>query len=427
MTHRKIEKPIHKGLLSITVVTIGLIFSNVSMAQIREDERATSEKLDELKKQIEISTERTKSLEQEAAQVREEIADIQQQLINSAADIQKTESNITRGEQNLAELLIREKELEEKLSDRNFEMASTLGAMQRLSMQSTNVVAFKPDEAINTLRTTSLLKVVLPDLKSRADVLENDLSELNVVRHDISRQNELLKQQLAALVISNGEIDELLKQRQVRQSVLEKTTREEQEKLKQFAENAKDLQELIDQIETEIALREEAARRAAKISRDRPAPAGSTTSVARLSTPDPSSNFAGSKGNLPLPASGSIGQSFNQLLPSGQRAKGITIDTRVGATVIAPHEGRIVYAGKFRTYGQLLIISHGDGYHTLLAGLENINSNVGQWVLKGEPVGQMSREAGPSNSRQKLYVELRQQGKPVNPLPWIIAMDRQGK
>lgn len=418
-----------QGLLKYTAVTTGLILCLASAhGQIREDERATSEQLDELKKQIEISTERAEQLEKETAQVREEVADIQQQLINSAADIQKTESDITRGEQNLAELLIREKELEESLSARNFEMASTLGAMQRLSMQSTNVVAFKPDEAINTLRTTSLLKVVLPDLQKRADVLENDLSELNEIRFDINKQNELLKQQLASLVIANGEIDDLLQQRQRRQSVLEQSSKEEQEKLKKFAENAKDLQELINQIETEIALREEAARRAAELSRDRPnRGGGSTTSVARASVPQPSSNFAGAKGNLPLPASGSIAQSFNQLLSTGQRTKGITIDTRVGATVIAPHDGSVVYAGKFRTYGQLLIISHGDGYHTLLAGLENINSIVGQSVLKGEPVGTMSNETGSSNSRQKLYVELRQHGRPVNPLPWIIAMDRQGK
>ena len=103
------------------------------------------------------------------------------------------------------------------------------------------------------------------------------------------------------------------------------------------------------------------------------------------------------------------------------------VDTLAGATVIAPHEGRIVFAGKFRSYGQLLIIAHGEGYHTLLACMENINGIVGQWVLKGEPIGQMSSDTSSSNSRQKLYVELRLKGKPINPLPWIVAMDRGGK
>ncbi|MDG1997291.1 MAG: peptidoglycan DD-metalloendopeptidase family protein [Emcibacteraceae bacterium] len=411
------------SLMCAAMVFFCLSFS-ISNSQIREDSKETAEKLDALKIQIEEATEKAEALEKQTAQAREEVAEIQQELINSAADIQKTEGNIIQSEANLKNLLEREDDLEGRLRDKNFEMASTLGAMQRLSLQKTSIVAFKPDDAVDTLRTTSLLRVILPDLKNRADLLQNDLTELNDVRYEITDQNTLLKKQLTTLVISNGEIDDLLKQRVVRQKELEKTTEEERKKLRQFAENAKNLQELVDQIEIEIALRDEAAQRAESFMRDKPTGKPQSTVIATAPVPSTGLGFEKSKGNLPLPARGNISQSFNQLLASGQRHKGITVDTRVGATVIAPHEGRVVFAGKFRTYGELLIISHGDGYHTLLAGMEKINSIVGQWVLKGEPVGQMSKTAGPSNSRQKLYVELRQKGKPVNPLPWIIAMDR---
>lgn len=424
MINFNILKIIKNRLRLYTVCGLGILLSiSFSHAQIRVNEQENSERLNELRKQIEETAEKAEELEKETAEVREEIADIQQQLINSAADIQQTEEQITNGESNLSELLIREKDLEERLKDKNFEMASTLGAMQRLSIQQTNVVAFKPGEAIDTLRTTSLLKVILPDLKNRATLIENDLDELNDVRYEITEQNTLLKQQLTALVIANNDIDVLLKKRMERQNTLELSTAKERQKLKQFAENAKDLQDLIDQIEIEIALRDEAAKKAESQLRDRPSSSRNSTNTATVSIPRAGTSFANAKGNIPLPARGTIGQSFNQLLATGSRAKGITIDTREGATVIAPHDGRIEFAGKFRTYGQLLIISHGDGYHTLLAGMENINSIVGQWVLKGEPVGQMSNETGLSNSRQKLYVELRQKGKPVNPLPWMVAMN----
>lgn len=419
-----IHKTIKNNLRFFTVCCLGvLLFISFSHAQIRENEQENSERLNELRKQIEETAEKAETLEKQAAEIREEIANIQQQLINSAADIQKTEDQITNGENNITELLIREKNLEERLKDKKFEMASTLGAMQRLSIQQTNVVAFKPGEAIDTLRTTSLLKVILPDLKNRASVIENDLDELSEVRFEITEQNTLLKQQLTALVIANNDIDVLLKKRMERQNALEFSTEKERQKLKQFAENAEDLQDLIDQIETEIALRDEAAKKAETLLRDRPSLSRNNINTATAPIPRDGTSFANAKGNLPLPARGTIGQSFNQLLNTGSRAKGITIDTREGATVIAPHDGRIEFAGKFRTYGQLLIISHGEGYHTLLAGMENINSIVGQWVLKGEPVGQMSNETGLSNSRQKLYVELRQKGKPVNPLPWMVAMN----
>ncbi len=415
----------------ILFVAIGgvLWFSEIqtSNAQIREDNAQNSERLDRLRQQIEQSSEKAKQLEEQAAAVRKEIAKIQQKLINSAAEIQSIEDEILEREATLKELRENEIELEERLANKKFEMASTLGAMQRLSIQKTSAVTFKPGEAVDTLRTASLLKVILPDLQNRATILQEDLSELNDVRDDIVQNNLELKAELTRLVIANEDIDTLLKQRVEQQKNLEYTTEQERAKIRSFAENAKDLQDLIEKIEREIALRDEAARRAVETLRDRPQSSANAV-TASTPMPDGAISFASAKGNLPLPARGSINQTFNQMLSTGQRSRGITVDTRPDATVIAPHDGRIVFAGPFRSYGQLLIIGHGDGYHTLLAGMENINGIVGQWVLKGEPVGQMSgNTANGSNSRQKLYVELRQEGKPINPLPWIVAMDRTGQ
>lgn len=408
------------------IMLIFIVSFSTSIAQIREDNKENSDRLDELRKQIEETSEKAQSLEKETQSIRQEISDIQRQLIKSAANIQTLEDEIYEKEANLRELRDTEVRLEESLKNKNFEMASTLGAMQRLSVQKTSVVAFKPDEAINTLRTTSLLKVILPDLRGRADLLEGDLSALSNVREDIIEQNKELRSELTKLVISNNEIDELLKKRTARQESLALSTKQERDKLRSFAENATDLQELIGQIEKEIALREDAAKRAQESLRDRPSGETGNTGIASVPIPRSTLNFASAKGNLPIPARGSINQVFGQMLTTGQRSKGIMIDTRPGATVIAPHEGRIEFAGKFRTYGQLLIISHGEGYHTLLAGMENINGIVGQWILKGEPIGQMNLDSRPSNSRQKLYVEFRERGKPINPLPWIVAMDRGG-
>jgi septal ring factor EnvC (AmiA/AmiB activator) len=115
------------------------------------------------------------------------------------------------------------------------------------------------------------------------------------------------------------------------------------------------------------------------------------------------------------------------VLAYGQRAigadsvsKGISIQTRTQAQVVAPYDGQIVYAGEFRGYGQILIIEHGGRYHTLLAGLERIDAGAGQWILAGEPIGVMgsSQEQIP-----ELYLELRHAGQPVNPLPWLATTD----
>jgi septal ring factor EnvC (AmiA/AmiB activator) len=85
---------------------------------------------------------------------------------------------------------------------------------------------------------------------------------------------------------------------------------------------------------------------------------------------------------------------------------------------VAPYDGQVVFAGPFRDYGQLLIIEHGEGYHMLLAGFERIDSAVSQTLLAGEPVGVMAR---PTEGNPRLYIELRHNGRPINPLPWLAT------
>jgi septal ring factor EnvC (AmiA/AmiB activator) len=135
-------------------------------------------------------------------------------------------------------------------------------------------------------------------------------------------------------------------------------------------------------------------------------------------TPATARSFSAAQGEMPFPARGRIVGRFGQSnMDSGAPSKGITLETRPGAQVIAPFDGQVVFAGSFRGYGLLLIIEHGEGYHTLLAGMARIDSTVGQHLLVGEPVGVMSEAEG----KPLLYVELRRNGQPVNPLPWLTA------
>lgn len=139
----------------------------------------------------------------------------------------------------------------------------------------------------------------------------------------------------------------------------------------------------------------------------------------------------------------------------GGTEKGITIATRTGAPVSAPADGWVVYAGPFRSYGQLLIINAGGGYHILMAGMERITVDLGQFVLAGEPVGVMgglsrtvantvqrgpggigsggsgaSAQNGSSSpatatGQPQLYVEFRKDGLSIDPTPWWAATDSQ--
>jgi murein hydrolase activator len=91
----------------------------------------------------------------------------------------------------------------------------------------------------------------------------------------------------------------------------------------------------------------------------------------------------------------------------------------------------VVYAGPFRNYGQLLILNAGGGYHVLLAGMERISVDLGQFVLTGEPVAVMGDDARSAvdkaggASQPVLYVEFRKDGVPVDPGPWWAVNEGQ--
>jgi murein hydrolase activator len=127
------------------------------------------------------------------------------------------------------------------------------------------------------------------------------------------------------------------------------------------------------------------------------------------------------RGQLTAPVAGSIFRSWGDPTEGG-RATGISYHAPPAARVVAPCGGRVVFAAPFRSYGLLLIVDCGGGYHAVLAGFDRLDARVGQQVAAGEPVGVTPAwEPGASGNRPALYVELRHDGQPVNPAPWLRA------
>lgn len=410
-----------------------------------------SKMLKDIQHKITTTRGRARKYEQAARTLGQKITGLRQNLVVAARKIQQAEQAVYLKETRLDRLDNQKKNLETTLKSRYGEMARTLAAMQRLSQQPAELVTFRPATAINSLRSASLLKTLQPELKKRAGIIRQDITALGLVRQKIIQDRQQLKNLLAALTAKQITMNQLLDARRLKQRALHQATREQRRKLKQFAAKAKNLQDLIARIDRENKARaiERAAREAARRLMAKPGRAAggidNSRQQASLGTSDRrrlgslrqrGSDFRISKGSMPLPARGRIAQRFGTRTAEGQMSEGITIHTLPQATVVSPYEGRIVFAGRFRSYGLLLIISHGPEYHTLLAGMTRLDAEVGQWVLKGEPVGQMAAASAKStganrkltvgtNSGQTLYVELRRMGKPINPLPWIMAADRK--
>ena len=131
--------------------------------------------------------------------------------------------------------------------------------------------------------------------------------------------------------------------------------------------------------------------------------------------------FASRKGKLHLPAAGPVtvgfGKVVNPRFNTVTVQHGLDIEAPAGAPVVAVAPGRVVHAGWFKGYGNLLIVDHGDGYHTLVAHLASMRTAMGEEVEAGDVLGTV----GDSGSLKGpyLYFELREKGRPVDPRPWL--------
>ncbi len=384
------------------------------------------------------AAERAKNLSAQADQLEADAEKATNGMVDVAAAIQAREDKLAGLDHKLESLQVEQKSGLEKLNSRRGDVVRLLAALQNLSRRPPQFILVRPGAAIDTARSATLLTAVLPELKKQTDSLKKDVAVMTAFRVKLETEKQTYQFELNALKTDRGTLNKLRQQREASRVALLAEAKEDQAKAQALATQAHDIKDLLDKLEQADRKRQRLARlpgprlkpdltrRSVAIApspvvpvtpkNGPPRATGSGPTVALLTPPKP---MSGALGGLSLPVRGDVSQQFGASTATGP-ARGITIKTRPEAQVIAPYAGRVVFSGPFRAYGQLLIIAHGEGYHSLLAGMTRIDAKVGQILQTGEPIGVMgTTEDGAAAS--SLYVEIRRGGEPVNPLPWLSA------
>ena len=305
-----------------------------------------------------------------------------------------------------------------------------LAALQRIGRRPPPALLVSPEDALQSVRTAILLGAVLPDMKVEVDTLVADLAELVRVRSEIAAERDALGRDLAALSQERTRMTVLVQERQRKQSDTEKALEAERARSVQLARQADNLKDLIGRIEQEIA----ASARAAAAAPEPTSRPIRRTALRRSRIPAACLRRSRSRrprASLPLPLNGIKIREFGMPDGLGGTEKGLSVASRAGAQVTAPCDGWVVYAGPFRSYGQLLILNAGGGYHVLLAGMERISVDLGQFVLTGEPVAvmgggpQSAAAVATGSSQPVLYIEFRKDGSSRRSKPMVGASDSE--
>jgi murein hydrolase activator len=338
------------------------------------------------------------------------------QLIDTAARVREVEANISAAQNRLDRLNEQEGGLQKTLEQRRAVIVEVIAALQRIGRQPPPALVVSPEDALRAVRTAITLGTVLPEMRGQADTLAGDLSALLNVRQEIVAQRERLTGDLDRLGREQLRVSLMMDQRQKKQTNAEQALAGERQRAADLARQVDSIKDLITKLEAGLDSAKRTSRDADRgIANDATHP-----ELAALSDPGrltPAIAFADMRGHLHLPVNGSRIREFGGADGSGGTQKGLSIAARPGGEITAP-------CGRFRSYGQLLILNAGGGYHVLLAGMERISVDLGQFVLTGEPVavmggGSQGPPTGTSGPKQPvLYVEFRKDGAPIDPSPW---------
>src|SRR5437763_12842590 len=421
-----------EALFSASFVAISLAPASAQLATTTpQNTTAAPEAIKQREQELEAARIQQKSAAESQAKFKADIAEIGQdrsklnaQLIEIAAQVRSVETSIADAEARLRPLDSREQQIRGSLDSRRSEIVEVLAALQRAGRRTPPRLRVRPEDALQSLRTAMLLGSVVPELRGRAEKLTGELSELVRLRKVIATEQNRLALDRDKLGADQTRLAALVEQRQHQQSSIEKDMETESARAIALSRQVDSLQGLIAKMEQDL---KSAARAAATANlQGAPPPNGKPNAAmlkdsARLS---PAIAFASAKGLFAMPVNGSKIRDFGGSDGVGGVEKGISLASRPGSQVTTPCDGWVVYAGPFRSYGQLLILNAGGGYHVLIAGMERISVTIGQFVLTGEPVATMgttSRFASilaTNASQPVLYVEFRKTGTPIDPGPW---------
>ena len=374
-------------------------------------------------REITLTEERKASLAAEIAEVKKDAASLTAALIQSAKTERKLSQDIEDITDRVEALKTQEAGIRQSLAGRREVLAEVLGALQRMGLDPPPAILVTPEDALASVRSAIMLGAVVPGLRKETEALVADLTELSRIAASIEDERSRLSVAFGEQLAEKERLELLAAEKQRLQAERETALGAEQQRSEELAGRARSLKELIASLEKEATAAEK--KRLAEAEQEQRKEELAALPVPEANQLTAAAPFRSLGGQLALPVTGKFSGRFGDKDGNGGVMQGDTLATQSGSIVTAPSDGSVLYAGPFRSYGQLLILNAGDGYHVVLAGMSRISVVSGQSVLAGEPVGAMgeARVASASaetlgNGVPELYVEFRKDGKPVDPSPW---------
>ena len=434
-----------RGAVWYTLLVMSVILpSGLSHAVSQTEVEALQQQSDQKKMEY-------KKLQAESVALSLELAKMNKQLVEAAKRIQKDEDGITKTESELKLLQEKVRVSEEEFNRKYQNLAQMLAAIQDLALHTTDSLILQPLTPVEIIQSAILMRDSVPYLHESSSKIRKDLEALHAQKEAAQKKLMELSDKTQNLKKEQVSIKKLAEQKNNLREKLEGQKNQAREDALKLASEASDLKDLMEKALKEADLKrrkEDEVKRAARerelevqrkleeeqLKRIREHRAYGFENQDTVTDDDSDTQGVDNAGYdviqsstskaLPKtlsaakqfvrPVRGNIVTNYGQELSKGVASKGIVIKTRPQAQVVAPYDGTVVFSGPFKGYGQLIIIEHVADIVSLVAGMSSVDTQNGQMVLAGEPVGLM-----PDTAEAKLYMEIRKDKKTINPAAWL--------
>lgn len=348
---------------------------------------------------------RAAELEAQASTANAAVEKTAREAAGIAARIQQAESGIAANEARAA-LIERERvQLRARLAQRQQPLVQLTAALQRLARRPAAFALLRPGSLQDTVYLRAALEAMLPEVERRTADLRAELERSRALQAQARSNAAGLRQAQRDLAARRQALAALESRQRLEARAAGGLAAREGDRALALAEEARDLNGLVGQLD-------EASRRRAALATLpgpilRPAVPGAAIVTAEAQA------TATSIARLPgfvLPLAGQVVAGFGTERPGQPRSRGVTLLARPAAQLVAPAAGRVVFAGAYRGYGQIVIIEHPGGWTSLVTGLSTLGVAVGDQLVGGSPLG----VTGPG--QPLVTLELRKDGQSVNPL-----------
>ncbi len=365
---------------------------------------STSERYQSLQHEIQKNKPVVESAKQKSQTLAQQAAALKKKLIDTAARVQQLEAEKGSLDSAIAELVIEERQMQASFARDRIRVARLIAVLERLQHDMPPVIVLKADDALGATHGAMLLGASLPKIYGAAAALSRRLEALRKTRIELLDRRAESARNAVKLAGARVELDQLLAIKEREAQTAQSVYGDLQSQLDTIADEAKDLGSLLAKV---------ASLRSA-------APADQTMVVVGPSASD--MPLVLGHGSLRRPVVGRIVEGTASGTGANM-APGVIFETQASASVVAPADARVLFAGRYHKSGEALILEMPGGYDLVLAGLDRVAVRAGDQLLAGEPVGMMPS----TTNTARRYVEGRQNGKSLSPAPWREVDLRKAK